>query len=45
MQKLNDIELRKIEGGISGWLVAGIIAGSIFIVGMFDGIARPLKCR
>ena len=45
MQKLENKELMNIKGGISGWAIAGIIAASIFVVGVFDGIARPLKCN
>ncbi len=46
MKKLNTKELKHIKAGaISGWLVAGIIAGVTFVVGIFDGIARPFKCR
>lgn len=45
MKKLNQEELRKTTGGINFWGVAGIIAAAIFVVGVFDGIARPLKCN
>lgn len=45
MKNLNEKELKEISGGISFWGVAGIIAGAIFIIGLFDGIARPLKCN
>lgn len=45
MHKLEKEELRNIKGGISGWAIAGLIAAGIFIVGVFDGIVRPLKCR
>ena len=45
MKKLNNHELENIKGGISGWLVAGIISSLVFAVGVFDGIARPFKCR
>jgi len=45
MQKLNNQELDKLKGGIGGWAIAGIIALGIFIVGVFDGIARPVKCN
>ena len=45
MQELNIEELRTIKGGIGGWAIAGLIAAGIFIVGVFDGIVRPLKCR
>lgn len=46
MKQLNNKNLKKIKGGsISGWAIAGIIAGITFVVGIFDGIARPFKCR
>ena len=45
MEKIDNNELRKIKGGFGGWLIAGLIAASIFIVGVLDGIARPLKCN
>ena len=45
MKKLNNNELENLKGGISGWAIAGIIAGIVFTVGIFDGIARPLRCR
>lgn len=43
--KLNDNELKQINGGVSIWAVIGAIAGLIFSVGAFDGYARPPKCR
>ena len=45
MSKLNEKELENIKGGFGFWSVAGIIAGAIFIIGVLDGIARPLKCN
>lgn len=46
MKKLRLNDLKKIKGGsLSGWAIAGIIAGITFVVGIFDGIARPFKCR
>lgn len=46
MKKLSSKELKEIKaGGLSGWAIAGIIAGVTFVVGIFDGIARPFKCR
>lgn len=46
MKQLSSRDLKKIKaGGISGWAIAGIIAGITFVVGIFDGIARPFKCR
>lgn len=45
MQKMNQEEMEKTKGGIGFWAVAGIISAVIFIVGVVDGIARPLKCN
>lgn len=46
MKNLNEKELKEINGGGLGvWSIAGIIAGAIFIIGLLDGIARPLKCN
>ena len=45
MQKLNDSELQKINGGFSGWAVAGISLLVTFVAGVIDGIARPKKCH
>ena len=46
MKNLSDKELMKISGG--GFNLAatvGIVAAVSFLVGIFDGIVRPLKCR
>lgn len=45
MKKLDNQELEKIKGGIGFWGIAGIVSTVIFIIGVFDGIARPLKCN
>ena len=46
MKDLKDKELMNIEGGaIKIGLVVGIAAGITFIVGLIDGIIRPLKCN
>ena len=45
MKNLNMEELKELKGGISGWAIAGLIALGVFAVGVFDGIARPFKCR
>ncbi len=46
MKKLKDNELKKVEGGgvnIGLWI--GIGAGISFLIGLVDGIIRPLKCN
>lgn len=45
MKTLKNEELKEIKGGIGFWGIAGIISAAIFVVGFFDGIARPLKCN
>lgn len=46
MKKLSDNELMNIEGGaIKAGLVIGIAAGVTFLIGLIDGIFRPLKCN
>ena len=45
MHELNEKELHSISGGgLSFWGVCGIVAAAVFIVGVLDGIARPVKC-
>ena len=45
MKVLKDQELNTINGGFSGWAVAGITILVTFIAGVIDGIARPKKCH
>ncbi len=45
MKKLNELELKKIEGGITAWAAVGIGLAITFIAGVLDGIARPIKCN
>ena len=46
MDILSNEELVKIRGGgVSAALVAGIVAAGIFIIGVIDGILRPLACH
>lgn len=43
---LTDKELMKIEGGaVKLGLIVGIGAGITFLIGLIDGIIRPLKCN
>ncbi len=45
MKRLNDQELNSINGGFTGWTLAGISLAVTFIAGVIDGIARPKKCN
>ncbi len=45
MKKINDEELKNINGGITGWAIAGISLLVTFVAGVMDGIARPEKCQ
>ena len=45
MKKIREEELKKVQGGISTWGAIGIGALVAFLSGVFDGIARPLKCN
>ena len=45
MKKLNDLELKKVEGGMTMWAAIGIGLVVTFVAGIIDGIARPSKCR
>lgn len=45
MNELNSEELMNINGGIK-WAIVGLVGIIVtFIVGIFDGITRPLSCR
>lgn len=45
MNKLDHKQLENMKGGIGFWGIAGIVSAAIFIIGVLDGIARPLKCN
>lgn len=46
MQELTQNELKNTQGGgLSFWTAFGIVNALVFIVGVIDGIARPIKCR
>ncbi len=44
MKKMNQQELKSTRGGF-GWIIGGIVAAVIFVVGIFDGYTRPLRCN
>ena len=43
--ELNNEQLKKINGGTSGWITLGIIGGLFFIVGILQGIVHPDSCK
>lgn len=46
MKELQEEELKEVQGGgISLGTGLLIIGGVAFVVGLIDGIVRPLKCR
>lgn len=46
MKDLKNEELKCVNGGgVNIGVIAGIAAGITFIVGIIDGIIRPLKCN
>ena len=46
MNELSKNELMKINGGGFSWMALfGVLAGSIFLVGVLDGYLRPYACR
>lgn len=46
MKNLNDKELMNINGGgVNIGAIVGIAAGITFLIGLIDGIIRPLKCN
>lgn len=45
MREIPKEQLKKVEGGgIGFWGVCGLIALGAFLIGVFDGIARPVEC-
>ncbi len=45
MKEVKDSELKEINGGFSGWALAGIGLLVTFVAGVIDGIARPRGCK
>lgn len=45
MRKIEDEELKQVNGGISAWVIAGIGVVVTFVAGIIDGIARPKPCH
>ncbi len=45
IEKISNENLKQIQGGgLSFWVIGGLVALGTFLVGVFDGIARPEKC-
>lgn len=45
MNKLNEEELKQLNGGISTWGAIGIGVLVAFLAGVVDGVARPSRCN
>ena len=45
MVRLNNEELKDVQGGFGAWAIAGLISACVFVIGVIDGIARPIRCN
>ena len=46
MKEIANNELENIQGGaISPWTAVGLGALFVFLVGVYDGLTRPLACN
>jgi lactobin A/cerein 7B family class IIb bacteriocin len=45
MVLLSDNELKNVTGGFGFAGICGIAACIVFLIGVFDGYTRPLKCN
>ena len=45
MKEIDKEEMTKIDGGLSVWGGIGIGAAVVFLIGVIDGIVRPLRCN
>jgi len=45
VKKIEDAEVCEVNGGFSGWALAGISLLVTFVAGVIDGIARPKNCN
>lgn len=46
MKEISNSELKCIDGGgVNIGAIVGIAAGITFLIGVIDGIVRPLKCN
>ena len=41
MKKIEDAELSQVNGGFSGWALAGIAMVVTFVAGVIDGQTKP----
>ncbi len=44
MKKIDNLELKKVRGGISEGAILLISAAVVFILGIFTGYTNPLEC-
>lgn len=45
MKKIEENELKEINGGISAMGIAGLCVLGAFLVGIINGIVHPAKCN
>ena len=44
MKRLDTRELKNTKGGFGCWFVAGLVAATVFWIGVVDGVVNPKKC-
>lgn len=45
MEIVSHLELDRVRGGVSGWVVVGIAAVVVFLAGVLEGITSPNPCQ
>jgi len=43
--ELTEKQMKKVDGGASWGLIAGIAAAVVFVVGFFSGYTNPSRCN
>ena len=45
MKEISSRAMEEINGGGAGWVIASIVAGVTFIIGIFSEYTNPNKCN
>ena len=43
--ELNENQLKKVDGGASWGVIAGIAAAVVYVIGFFSGYTNPSRCH